>query len=346
MTVAVALLVVTILLVLLFDLTNGFHDAANMIATLIASQALTPGPALLLVGVFTFIGPLLAGTLVADTIGGFVSLEGVPATLGISLVLCAVLAAVGWNLLTWLLAMPSSSSHALVGGLVGAVSVTVGPAKVLWGLSDLEQGQLVGVTKVLLSLLLSPLLGFAAGYLLHRLSCFLLRAAHPSINQRLRQLQWLTAAVLAFAHGTNDAQKGMGIITLVLLLGGFLQTFEVPVWVIFASAGSITLGTMLGGWRIVKTVGYGIYRLRPLHGLNAQLSSSLVILAASLAGGPVSTTHVVSSSIMGLGAAERPRAVHWVKAREIALTWLFTLPGSALLGALLAWPVFYLLQGG
>ena len=331
------LLIVTVAMVLVFDLTNGFHDSSNMIATLVASRAMTPVQALLLVGVFTFLGPLLAGTAVADTIGGFVSLASVPEQLGIALVLCGIVAAVTWNLLTWWLAMPSSSSHALVGGLVGAVLVSTGPDNVVWGMAQLAEGQLTGVTKVLLSLLLSPLAGFAIGFVLHRLMKFLLRAAHPSVDRKLRHGQWVTAAVLAFSHGTNDAQKGMGIITLVLVLGAILPTFTVPTWVILTSATSITLGTMLGGWRIVRTVGYGIYKLRPLHGLDAQLASSAVIFGASLVGGPVSTTHVVSSSIMGLGASERPRAVHWMKAREIALTWVVTLPGAALLGAALTW---------
>lgn len=331
------LLIVTVAMVLVFDLTNGFHDSSNMIATLVASRAMTPVQALLLVGVFTFLGPLLAGTAVADTIGGFVSLGNVPEQLGMALVLCGIVAAVTWNMLTWWLAMPSSSSHALVGGLVGAVLVSTGPGNVVWGMAQLAEGQLTGVTKVLLSLLLSPLAGFSVGFVLHRLMKCLLRAAHPSVNRKLRHGQWWTAAVLAFSHGTNDAQKGMGIITLVLVLGGLLPTFSVPLWVILASATSITLGTLLGGWRIVGTVGYGIYKLRPLHGLDAQLASSAVIFGASLVGGPVSTTHVVSSSIMGLGASERPRAVHWMKAREIALTWVVTLPGAALLGAVLTW---------
>ncbi|MCW3478904.1 inorganic phosphate transporter [Neisseriaceae bacterium JH1-16] len=331
------LLILTMAMVLVFDFTNGFHDSSNMIATLVASRAMTPVQALLLVGVFTFLGPLLAGTAVADTIGSFVSLASVPDQFSIALVLCGTVAAIAWNLLTWWLAMPSSSSHALVGGLVGAVLVSTGPDNVVWGGAQLAEGTLTGVTKVLLSLLLSPLAGFAIGFVLHRLMKYLLRAAHPSVNRKLRHGQWWTAAALAFSHGANDAQKGMGIITLVLVLGGLLPAFTVPLWVILASATSITLGTLLGGWRIVRTVGYGIYKLRPLHGLDAQLASSAVIFGASLVGGPVSTTHVVSSSIMGLGASERPRAVHWMKAREIALTWVVTLPGAALLGAALTW---------
>ena len=329
-----SLIVITIICVLIFDLTNGFHDASNMLATLIASRAMSPSYALILVALFTFIGPLVAGTAVADTIGSFVDLSELEALSGVSLVLSGVLAAISWNILTWWLAMPSSSSHALVGGLVGSVLVSAGPGEILWGLTQLFHGELTGVSKILVALLVSPLLGFVIGFIIHKVSLVMLRAAHPAIHRRLSQAQWLTAATLAFAHGTNDAQKGMGIITLVLLSGGTLNEFSVPLWVVFLSACSITLGTLMGGWRIVRTVGYGIYKLRPLHGLNAQLASAGVIFGASLLGGPVSTTHVVSSSIMGLGASERPKAVHWLKAKEIVLTWLFTLPGSALLGAL------------
>jgi PiT family inorganic phosphate transporter len=203
----------------------------------------------------------------------------------------------------------------------------------MWGVQELAQGRFTGVTKVLITLLTSPLLGFAVGYLVHRVMRFLLRAARPDINRTLGRGQWLTAAALAFAHGTNDAQKAMGIITMMLILGGFLGEFHVPMWVVAASATSITLGTLLGGWRIVRTVGFGIYKLRPLHGFDAQLSASAVIFGASLLGGPVSTTHVVSTAIMGIGASERPRAVRWAKAREIGVTWVLTLPGAGLLGA-------------
>ena len=200
---------------------------------------------------------------------------------------------------------------------------------------ELMNGRFTGVTKVLIALVSSPLIGFVFGYFLHRAMRFVLRAARPSVNRVLRRGQWFTAAALAFAHGTNDAQKGMGIITLMLVLGGFLDEFDVPMWVIAVCATSITLGTLLGGWRIVRTVGFGIYKLRPLHGLDAQLSASAVIFGASVFGGPVSTTHVVNTAIMGIGASERPRAVRWAKAQEIGITWILTLPGAAALGA--AW---------
>ena len=325
------LAVVTVIVVLLFDYTNGFHDAANIVATVIASRAMTPIQAVLIVGLFEFLGPLLGGTAVANTIGSFVDLNGLQAIVALPILLCGLLGAIVWNLFTWWRGIPSSSSHALVGGLAGAVVVSVGAGHVVWGFTELFQyGHFTGVTKVLLALVLSPIVGFWCGFMIHRLMVFLLRGARPAINRDLRRVQFLTAAGLAFSHGANDAQKSMGILTLVLLLGGFIDKFEVPFWVMLACASAITLGIMSGGWRIVRTLGFAIYKVRPLHALDSQLTSAGVILTASLLGAPVSTTHVVATSIMGIGASERPKAVRWIKAREIAVTWVITIPGAAL----------------
>lgn len=321
--------------VLAFDYTNGFHDAANVVATVIASRAMTPAQAVLVVGVFEFLGPLLGGTAVANTIGSFVDLGDLPATLSVGVVLAGLAGAIGWNLLTWWRGIPSSSSHALVGALVGAVLTASGSGHVVWGLSELLQGRLEGVAKVLLALLLSPLLGFGAGFLLHKFLTLVFRAARPSLNRHLRRAQLVTAAGLAFSHGANDAQKSMGVLTLLLLLGGFVPHFEVPLWVVMACASAMTLGTLSGGWRIVRTLGFAVYKVRPLHALDSQLASAAVVLSASLAGAPVSTSHVVASSIMGIGSSERPRRVRWNKAEEIALTWIVTLPASAAAGALM-----------
>lgn len=341
-------LILTILcvaVVVVFDFTNGFHDASSILGTVIASRALTPARAVVLVAVFEFLGPLLGGTAVANTIGGFVDLGALAEMLSLTVLLAGLVGAIAWNLLTWWLAIPSSSSHALVGGLVGAVLVSAGAEHVVWGLGALAgEGRLTGVVKVLLALVLSPLLGLWAGFLLHRAALFLLRAARPAVNRHLRRAQLFTAAWLAFSHGANDAQKSMGILTLVLLLGGFIPTFQVPAWVIVACAGAITAGILSGGWRIVRTVGFGIYKVRPLHALDSQLSSASVILTAALLGAPVSTTHVVSSSIMGIGAAERPRAVRWAKAKEIVTTWLVTLPGAAAI-AVVAYALLRLVPG-
>jgi PiT family inorganic phosphate transporter len=323
------LAVIAVIVVLIFDYTNGFHDASNIIATVIASRAMTPVQAVIIVATFELLGPLLGGTAVADTIGTFVDLGSLQSLDAVAIILCGIIGAITWNLGTWWFGIPSSSSHALVGGLVGAVVVSAGIDHVVWGFAELAQGHFTGVTKVLMALVLSPIIGFWVGFMIHRLMKFLLRAATPVANKYLRYVQFFTSAGLAFSHGANDAQKSMGIITLVLLLGGFITEFAVPFWVILACATAITLGIMSGGWRIVRTVGFGIYKVRPLHAFDAQLTSASVIFAASIIGAPVSTTHVVSSSIMGIGASERPKAVRWNKAREILETWMITIPGAA-----------------
>lgn len=340
------LAVLTVVIVLVFDYTNGFHDAANIVATVIASRAMTPAQAVLVVGVFEFLGPLLGGTAVANTIGKFVTLGDLPPLSAMSVLFCGLLGAIVWNLVTWWRGIPSSSSHALVGGLVGAVSVAVGADHVLWGLAELRHGHVTGVTKVLLALVLSPLIGFWCGFLIHRSMHRLMLAARPRANSGLRAAQYITAAGLAFSHGANDAQKSMGILTLVLLLGGFIPTFEVPLWVMLACACTLTLGIISGGWRIVRTLGFAIYRVRPLHALNSQLTSAGVIFAASLAGAPVSTTHVVATSIMGIGASERPRSVRWSKAQEIAATWIITIPAAALTSVFMYSIVRLFVDGG
>jgi len=333
MEIATGVAVATIVIVLVFEYTNGFHDASNIIATVIASRAMTPIQAVTVVAIFEFLGPILGGTAVANTIGKFIDLSELPGITSLLIILVGVSGAIIWNLVTWWFGIPSSSSHALVGGLVGTVIVSAGFSNVVWGFKDLAvTGHATGVTKVLLALILSPLIGFWVGFAIQRFTGLLLRGARPSLNQTLRRAQIVTSAWLAFSHGTNDAQKSMGIITLVLLSGNLIPTFQVPFWVILACATAITMGILSGGWRIVRTVGFGIYKIRPLHALNAQVTAAGVIFAAAMVGGPVSTTHVVSSSIMGIGASERPKAVRWGKAKEILSTWFFTMPGSGLFG--------------
>lgn len=333
---AITLLVLlTVLVVVAFDCSNGFHDAANIVATVIASRAMTPAQAVVLVGVFELMGPLLGGTAVANTIGSFVDLSGVDRMDALLMILSGIAGAIAWNLLTWWKGLPSSSSHALVGGLCGAVIMSVGGRHVVWGFHALTEGQVIGVTKVLLALFLSPVAGFIVGFVLQRIMLALLYRARPGINRFLRGAQFLTAVGLAFSHGANDAQKSMGVITLVLVLAGWLPAFHVPFWVMLLCASALTAGIVSGGWRIVRTLGFSIYRVRPLHALDSQLTSASVIFGASLIGAPVSTTHVVTTSIMGIGAAERPRAVRWSKAAEIAWTWVITMPGAAV-GAIFA----------
>lgn len=334
MEVLLFLLGLAIVITLVFDYTNGFHDASNIIATIIAARAMTPVQAVILVAFFEFLGPLLGGTAVANTIGGFVDLAGMPPLRALLIILSGLFAAAVWNLLTWWRGLPSSSSHALVGGLIGAVIVSVGGDHVVWGFGELSLGRFTGVCKILAALCISPLLGFFLGFLIQRIVMFLLRAVRPKVNHRLRQAQWLTAAGLAFSHGANDAQKSMGILTLILLLTGAIDSFVVPVWVMTLCAVAMTSGVLMGGWRIVRTLGFSIYKIRPVHALNSQLTACSVILSSSFLGAPVSTTHVVASSIMGIGASDHPKAVRWGKAKEILLTWVITIPGAALIACL------------
>ncbi|MBL6958504.1 MAG: inorganic phosphate transporter [Rhodospirillales bacterium] len=337
------LAIATIIIVLFFDYTNGFHDAANIVAQPIASRAMKPITAVLIVATFEFLGPLLGGTAVANTIGKFIDMSDVQGTVSMTIILCGCLGAIFWNLATWYYGIPSSSSHALVGGLIGPVVISVGAGHVIWGFDQFfSTGKMTGVAKVVIALLLSPVVGFWAGYIVHRLVSFLLRGSKPVVNKYLRLGQILSSAGLAFSHGTNDAQKSMGIITMVLLMGGFIPEFEVPFWVILACAIAITLGILSGGWRIVRTIGFGIYKIRPMHALNGQVTSASVIFTASLLGGPVSTTHVTSSGLMGIGASERAKAVHWSKAREIVTTWVLTIPGSAIAGVIF----YYIFKAG
>jgi len=331
METTLALALATIVIVLIFEYTNGFHDAANIIATVIASRAMTPVQAVLLVAFFEFLGPLLGGTAVANTIGKFVTLDDLDRVVSLTIVLCGLVGAISWNLITWWFGIPSSSSHALVGGLAGVVVVAAGANHVAWGFGDLLHGHLNGVAMVFVALILSPIIGFWVGFALHKTMLMLLRGAHPSINRDLRHLQFVTSAGLAFSHGANDAQKSMGILTLVLVLGGFIPSFDVPLWVMVACSLAITLGILSGGWQIVRTLGFSIYKIRPLHALDSQMTAAGVIFSSSLFGAPVSTTHVVASSIMGIGASERPKAVRWNKAFEIVTTWLITIPGAALM---------------
>jgi PiT family inorganic phosphate transporter len=304
-----------------FDFLNGFHDSANIVATMISSRAMGPRRALMLSALAHFTAPFLFGVAVATTIGQEVVQ---PHASTIAVVLAALLAAIVWNLITWFFGIPSSSSHALVGGMVGATITGYG----------MDAVQLHGLIKIVAALLLSPPLGLICGYLLMKLVFFLARAASPRINWFFKRAQTLTALALALSHGTNDAQKTMGIITMGLVSAGLLGEFQVPVWVIAASGGAIALGTAMGGWRIIRTLGGKFYKVRPVHAFTAQVTSTAVILGTALLGGPVSTTQVVSSAILGVGSAERLSKVRWGVAGNILLAWILTIPSSGLLAAL------------
>jgi PiT family inorganic phosphate transporter len=305
----------------LFDFLNGFHDSSNVVATIISSRAMSPRAALALSAVAHFCAPFLFGVAVATTIGHDVV---DPAIITIGVILVALLSAIAWNLTTWFLGIPSSSSHALIGGIVGAVSAN----------SGLNTIKMAGLEKVLLSLFLSPVLGLLIGYLFMKLVLFLARGASPRINWLFKRLQVVTSLALALSHSTNDAQKTMGIITMGLVTTGYLSDFVVPRWVILISALALSLGTAFGGWRIIRTLGGKIYRVRPIHGFTSQAVSAFVILGAALLGGPVSTTQVVGSAIMGVGSAERLSKVRWGVAGNVFTAWVITIPVTALTAAL------------
>jgi PiT family inorganic phosphate transporter len=318
------ILITVIVFALIFDFLNGVHDSSNVVATMISSRALSPRVALWMTAAANFFGPFVFGVAVAETIGNeIVSAEAIST----EVLLAALASAIFWNLLTWYLGFPSSSSHALIGGFIGAVVIAAG-----W-----QAIQLHGLEKILLALFASPIIGFVFGYVFLRLILLLSWKATPRVNGFFKRGQIATALALALSHGTNDAQKTMGIITLALVTGGYLRVFAVPTWVILLCAAMIALGTAVGGNKLIKTLGGKFYKIRPVDGFASQLASTAVILGASLLGGPVSTTQVVSSAIMGVGAAERVNKVRWGVAREIATAWLLTIPATALLAAGIHW---------
>jgi inorganic phosphate transporter, PiT family len=316
-------------LALAFSLTNGFNDAANAIATLVATRGAQPGQAAVLSAVFNMLGALLFGTAVADTIAGIVSISTEDA---VALIGAGVLGALVWNVLTWWRGLPSSSGHALVGGLVGSALVAGGTGAVQWG--GVDGWRPVGVIGVLVALAVSPVFGFVLGAAFVQFDRLVLRRATRRITRPVRAGQWTMSAALSFSHGANDAQKAMGVIAALLLADGRTETLTVPLWTRLVCGAAVTVGTVLGGWRIVRTVGRRIVRLGQLDALGSQTAGTAVILGASYVGAPVSTTHVVASSVVGVGAGRRRwRHVRWTVVRSIALAWLLTLPAAAALGA-------------
>jgi PiT family inorganic phosphate transporter len=322
------LLLLVLVLAVLFDYVNGFHDTANAIATSVSTRALRPHYAILMSAAANFIGAL-TGTAVAKTIAaGIATTPGGDG--GQVVVAAALVGGIAWDISTWRLGVPSSSSHALIGGLIGA-AIAAGGVEALKpdGIAE----------KVLLPLVLSPILGVIGGFGLMVLLLNVFRRFHPRrLNDRFRRLQVLSAAYMAFSHGSNDAQKTMGVITLALVAGGVLAEPIVPFWVIVLAATAISLGTAAGGWRIIRTMGQRVVKLDPVHGFAAETTSATIILGASHFGMPVSTTHVISSAIMGVGASDRFSAVRWGVAWNIIVAWVLTIPASGAV-AWLAWEV-------
>ncbi|MCU0264836.1 MAG: inorganic phosphate transporter [Actinomycetia bacterium] len=328
-------LVIAVALALAFALTNGFHDASNAIATLVATRGATPLQAVLLSSVFNMAGALLLGTAVASTIAGIVTVspEETVAVVGAGLA-----GATLWNFLTWWQGLPSSSGHALVGGLVGAALFEGGADAVNWG--GFDGWRPTGVIGTLVALFISPPLGFLFGFLILRLLRLLSRPWTQAWRGPVRGGGWVAAAGLSYSHGANDAQKAMGVISALLLAAGVTSELTVPTWAKVLTGATLTLGTALGGWRIVRTIGHRIYDLKPIDSLSSQTSSTAVILGASLVGAPVSTTQIVASSVVGIGGGRRRwRHVRWEIVKEMGIAWLTTIPAAAILAVvfLLVW---------
>jgi PiT family inorganic phosphate transporter len=315
-----AVVVVIVALALFFDYTNGFHDTANAIAPAVTTGVLSPKQAVTLSAVLNFVGAL-TGTAVAATIGkGIID----PSIADHWLVISALTGAIGWNLLTWYFGIPSSSSHALIGGILGAAAAGHGLNSIkAKGLIPLSQG-----------LFISPLLGFAVAGLLLVFTFWLFRRFSPlRTGPYFRWMQLASVGMLSFSHGTNDAQKSMGIITMSLVGLGYLKDFSVPLWVKLACAAAIGMGTLSGGWRIIKTMGNKITKLQPIHGFSSGMAAASVITAASHLGLPVSTTHCITGCIMGVGATQRVRGVNWGVTGEVMTAWILTIPAAALVSA-------------
>ncbi|MEI7855931.1 MAG: inorganic phosphate transporter [Methanomicrobiales archaeon] len=323
------LIIAIIVIALIFDFTNGFHDSANSISTVVSTKVLSPRNAVIFAAFFNFIAAFGFGVAVASTIAKIIQLEIVETALVPYIILAALTGAIVWNIITWLFGLPTSSSHALIGGMAGAGISAAGLVAIKW-----STVQIVAVFMIV-----SPLIGLACGFLFMALVLNLTKNAHKSTAEtHFKRLQLCSAAAYSFSHGTNDAQKTMGIIVPLLFSIGYFgvaadpNNLPVPLWVILIAHAAIALGTLFGGWRIVKTMGYKITKLRPVHGFAAETAGAATIIGASIAGIPVSTTHVICSSIMGVGTTMGTSTVKWGVARSIMIAWVLTIPISALIG--------------
>ncbi|HIW34762.1 MAG TPA: inorganic phosphate transporter [Candidatus Paenibacillus intestinavium] len=326
MEIELYVLVIVVFLALAFDFINGFHDTANAIATSISTRAIKPRVAILMAASMNFIGAMTF-TGVAKTIGGSVA---DPTTLefGVEIVICALLGAIIWNLVTWWFGIPSSSSHALIGALAGAVIAGAGFNKL----------NMAGFLDILKALILSPLIAFAIGFIImFLLKRIFARSSPHTTNKGFRSAQVVTAMFQSFAHGTNDAQKAMGIIVFALVAAGVQDTTDVPLWVKISAATAMALGTSVGGWKIIKTMGTKIFKIEPINGFAADMGSALVIITATFLHLPVSTTHVITSSLLGVGSAKRVSGVKWGVAGKIVIAWFITIPITAGMSMLIFW---------
>jgi PiT family inorganic phosphate transporter len=317
-------LIALISIALIFDFLNGFHDSANVVATIISSRTLSGKKALLMAALANFAGPFIFGVAVANTIGHGIAVSDF---ITIQVLIAALISACIWNITTWFFGIPASSSHALIGGLIGAVFIGGGVQALVSK----------GIIKVFVALFASPIIGLFFGWLVMKIIYLFLKNATPKADYVFKLGQIPTAIAMALSHGANDAQKTMGVITLGLVTTGYQKEFSVPTWVILISASAICLGTFGGGWRLIKTLGAKFYKIKPIHSFASQFASAIVIITASIFGGPVSTTQVVSMAIMGAGAGERISKVRWLVLKNIFLSWVLTIPVTALLSILIYW---------
>jgi inorganic phosphate transporter, PiT family len=329
--------VLAVVLALAFAFTTGVQDAANSIATLIATHAGRPGPALVMATAAILVGPFLVGSAVADTVAGIVDVEPVDT---VEVVTAALAAALVWNAAAWYAGIPSSATHALVGGLVGAAIPAAGLDAVNWG--GLEGLRPVGVAGIVVVLATSPIGGAVTALVVLRVFRKLLRRGTRRFSEPVRDAQWITSALLSVGQGANDAQKAVGVVAAVLLADGVTSSLDSPLWMTLAAALAMAAGSLVGGWRIVRTIGRRIYDLRPLDALASQTGSATVILGASIVGAPISSTHVVSSSVVGAGLGRRRYSrIRWSVVRQMGIAWVATMPATALIAAALvsAWKV-------
>ena len=322
MDTALVTIVVVVVVALIFDYINGFHDAANSIATVVSTRVLSPGQAVVWAAFFNFVAAFAFGTAVAKTVGsGMVDLDIV--TYGV--ILAGLAGAIVWNLITWFFGLPTSSSHALFGGYAGAAVAKAGFGAII----------VSGWTKTLIFIVVAPVIGLVVGLVLMTSIFWLFKGTTPMrVDRWFRRLQLMSAAAYSLMHGANDAQKTMGIITGALFTGGYLSTFEVPFWVILSAHGAIALGTLSGGWRIIKTMGQKITKLQPVGGFAAETGAAVAIYTATALGVGISTTHTITGAIIGVGATRRLSAVRWGVARQIVWAWILTIPASATIGAI------------
>jgi inorganic phosphate transporter, PiT family len=325
--------ILTVLLALAFTFTNGFQDASSIAATFIASRSATPKAGIILVAVTSFLGAILGGSAVAFTLTGLLTISDGDTLLVILLI--ALLTATSWNLITWKFGLPSSSSHSLIGGLVGGGIAAAGTGSVFWGFGELlgPSHELAGLAKILAFFVLSVLIGFVGSYLMHRCTGILLRNADRSANRGIIRLNWCAAALMAFSNGANDSQKQLGIIALALFAAGLTAAADVPVWARVTCAILLALGTLSGGWRIMTTLGRKIFRIEPIHSFDSQFFSATSIALSTLAGAPVSSTQVISMSVLGVGAAENPKKVKWDVGKHILESMLVTIPVTMVIAA-------------